>query len=165
MGGRTSASGKTGFSAKVRRWPREVGLNCHGGVTLALPPLHPDRVSCDMDTHSTPSPPQYQSLSSLHLFVLSVAVGFCISFGGSLVFATQISVRADDGEIRSELVRDATDDTVPVDAAPTGQGGSHPVPRWSDDEAMWTSESVGDSLEWRPTHRQAGTGRTAHGAG
>jgi hypothetical protein len=56
-----------------------------------------------MDTHQTPVRRRHRSFGDLHLLLISIAIGFCISFGGSLTLAELIS-RGPNEPVRAELV-------------------------------------------------------------
>jgi hypothetical protein len=62
-----------------------------------------------MSTHGTPAAPGQPShrpgLGTLHLLLLSIAVGFGVSFGGSLLLAGQIAVPTAGAFSQAELVQ------------------------------------------------------------
>lgn len=57
-----------------------------------------------MDTRRPPASRRRQTFSDFHLLLLSIAIGFCISFGGGLILVEQILSASLATSVHAELV-------------------------------------------------------------
>jgi hypothetical protein len=85
-----------------------------------------------MNTHGTLAAPRRSRLSHLHLLLLSIAIGFGISFGGSLLLAGQIGAPSASATSQAELVQVGGSDPTALAPAPpapimVGAGGARPA--------------------------------------
>jgi len=91
-----------------------------------------------MDTRCTRTPRRHRTLTDLHALLLSVAVGFCVLFGGGLILAEQTSIPTEADPMRAEVARDAATGSLQAEAP------------WSDSEwDVWEacSPPSGTALE------------------